>query len=281
MPGTGKVIKNRIKSIESTRQITKAMGLVASSKLGRAKERVEATRPYFNMLHETLTDIAYANTEFSSPYVRPREVKKACYVVIAGDRGLAGGYNSNLFKLAQREMAGQDAVVLPFGKKSVEYFERRQVPMLSKEWAEVARVDVAACYEASALLCEGFLSGDYDEIHLVYTNFNSMLDQSPANFKLLPLHYEKDAPKEPKMLILYEPSSEAVYDAIVPEYLAGLLYGAVCESACAELAARHTAMDAASKNADEMIDHLQLSYNRARQGAITQEITEIVAGSGE
>lgn len=277
---TGKAIKNRIKSVESTRQITKAMGLVASSKLGRAKERVERTRPYFNMLHKTLNDIAYANTDFSSPYVRCREVKRVCYVVIAGDRGLAGGYNANLFKLALRAMEGQDAVVLPMGKKSVEQFDRRQVPILSREWAEVAKLDAADCYEASGLLCEGFLKGDFDEIYLVYTNFNSMLDQSPAKLKLLPLRYEKAAAKRaPQMLILYEPSSEAVYDAIVPEYLAGLIYGAVCESSCAELAARHTAMDAASKNADEMIDNLQLSYNRARQGAITQEITEIVAGS--
>lgn len=281
MSGNSKAIRNRIKSVESTRQITKAMGLVASSKLGRAKERVERTRPYFNLLHKTLTDISYANRDFSSAYVAPREIKKSCYVVIAGDRGLAGGYNSNVFKLAQQEIGNKDAVILPIGKKCVEYFDRRAYPVLSKDWAEVAKLQVSDCYELARFLCDGFLKGEFDEIHLVYTNFVSMLQQAPGSLKLLPLNCKREAPTQPEMLLIYEPSSEAVFDAIVPEYLAGLLYGGVCESACAEVAARHTSMDAASKNADEMIDKLQLSYNRARQAAITQEITEIVGGSGQ
>ena len=202
-----KDIKLRIKSVESTMQITKAMELVASSKLRRAKERAEETRPYFTTLHECLTDIAYGNTDFSSPFVQQREVKKTCYIMIAGDRGLAGGYNTNLFKTVAEHMDGKVVCVLPIR------YERRE----AKNTAE--------------------------------------------------------------SLTIYEPSSEAVYDAIVPEYVGGLLWGAMAESVASEQGARRTAMDAASKNAGDMIEDLSLKYNRARQGAITQEITEIVAGA--
>lgn len=286
MAGSMKEIKLRIKSVESTMQITKAMELVASSKLRRAKERAENSRPYFNTLHKTLADIAASNTEFTSPYTRSREVKRSCYVVIAGDRGLAGGYNSNLFKMMDAQTEGEDYCVLPIGKKALEHYQRLGVPILTTQFAVAADISVSDCFAIADLLCRGFLAGEFDRISIGYTNFVSMLTQSPALLPLLPLETlvgpEEEKPQrdgKPRMLILYEPDSETVFNAIVPEYLSGLVYGAMCESVASEQGARRTAMDAASKNAAEMIESLNLYYNRARQAAITQEITEIVGGS--
>ena len=275
-----KDIKLRIKSVESTMQITKAMELVASSKLRHAKERVEKSRPYFEVLHEALTQIAYSNAEFHSPYLTQRTVKRTCYVVIAGDRGLAGGYNSNILKAVAAHADGKEFCVLPVGKRALDYYQRRNVEILTDRFAVAGDLEVSGCFSIAGILAKGFLAGEFDEIYVAYTNFVSMLSQQPAVLKLLPLNYDPGAAGSgPRQLTLYEPSSEEVYDAIVPEYLAGIVYGALCESVASELGARRTAMDAASKNAGEMIDSLSLNYNRARQAAITQEITEIVAGA--
>lgn len=275
-----KDIKLRIKSVQSTMQITKAMELVASSKLRRAKERAESTRPYFTTLHQTLSDIAYSNTDFSSPFVQQREVKKVCCVIIAGDRGLAGGYNSNLFKATAAAMEGKNLCALPIGKKAVEYCLRRGIEMVSQDYTSVEDLGLRDCFAMARLLCAQFREGAFDELYVGYTNFVSMLSQQPAVLKLLPIRYVREEAKtKAESLLEYEPSSGAVYNAIVPEYVGGLLWGAVAESLASELGARRTAMDAASKNAGEMIEDLSLKYNRARQGAITQEITEIVAGA--
>ena len=280
MGSSMKDIKLRIKSVESTMQITKAMELVASSKLRRAKERAESARPYFGTLHAALNDIAYGNTDFSSPFVQKREPKKACYIIIAGDRGLAGGYNSNLFKAVAAHMDSAQVCALPVGKKAVEYCVRNQIEMITDCYAVAEDVGLAECFSIADLLCDAFCKGRFDQLYVGYTNFVSMLSQQPAVLKVLPIRYERtEAKNTAENLIIYEPSCEAVYDAIVPQYVGGLLYGALAESVASELGARRTAMDAASKNAGEMIDSLSLRYNRARQGAITQEITEIVAGA--
>lgn len=274
-----KDIKLRIKSVESTMQITKAMELVASSKLRRAKERAESTRPYFTILHQTLEDIAHSNTDFSSPFVREGEVGKACYVVIAGDRGLAGGYNNNLFKAVWEDMDTRSVCALPIGKKAVEYCARRGVESLSDDYASVEDISLRDCFSIARLLCDRFRQGTFDTLYVGYTKFVSMLTQQPAVVKLLPIRHESEETGKARSLIEYEPDPAAVYNAIVPEYVGGILWGAVAESLASELGARRTAMDAASKNAGEMIEDLSLKYNRARQGAITQEITEIVAGA--
>ena len=282
-----KDIKLRIKSVESTMQITKAMELVASSKLRRAKERVERSRPYFNLIHQTLTEIAYSTTEFNSDFILERPVKKACYIVIAGDRGLAGGYNNNMFKAVMAHISeltgdGREVCVLPIGKKAVEFFDRRKIEILSRDYMIAEDVSIRNCFEIAGLIAEEFRSRRIDAVYLGYTNFVSMLTQEPAVIRMLPLKYNRSEAKEPtgpKALTIYEPSCEAVYDAMVPEYMSGMIYGGLCESVASELGARRTAMDAASKNAGEMIEDLSLRYNRARQGAITQEITEIVAGA--
>ena len=276
-----KDIKLRIKSVQSTMQITKAMELVASSKLRRAKLRAEQCRPFFDILHETLTDIASTNRDFSSPYLVQRNVKKTCYVVIAGDRGLAGGYNNSVFKLAAAHMEGKQVIVLPIGKKAHDYYHRKGVAIMSDRYISVEAMTNGDCAEMAQVLANAYLEGEFDELYVVYTNFVSMLTQDPAVMKVLPIHDSReDAGRSGAGgLILYEPSTTAVYDAIVPQYMTGILYCAVAESLASELGARRTAMEAASKNAGEMIEDLNLRFNRARQGAITQEITEIVAGA--
>ena len=275
-----KEIKNRIRSMESTRQITKAMEMVAASKLRRAQAQVLNSRPYFQILSETIGDIVAANREFSSPYLKSRSGSKVMYIVIAGDRGLAGGYNSNILKLVQSRIQDKEATVLPIGKKAVDYFRSRNIPALTEQYAEAADVGIGDCFSIAKQLSRAFLAGEYDEIHVAYTNFVSVLSQVPDTRKLLPLVREEIAVEGGSSNgIEYEPDSEEVFAAIVPEYLGGILYGAICESRAAEQAARRSAMDSATQNADDMIADLSLKFNRARQAAITQEITEIVAGS--
>ena len=280
MAANMKAVKLRIRSVQSTMQITKAMELVASSKMRRAKERVEHSRPYFETLHETLTKIAAADPRARNPYLRRDEVKRTLLIVIAGDRGLAGGYNSNVLKQAGAEEG--EVLVLPIGKRSAEYFVHHEVPLFTQEVLLAADVSVGECFQLSRQITEGYLKGEYDAVKICYTRFDSMMTQTAATMEVLPLSIEPTEQQKAdarRSQILYKPSSEEVFSAIIPEYVAGIVYGAVCESVASELAARRTAMDAATKNAGEMIDHLNLYYNRARQAAITQEITEIVAGA--
>lgn len=281
MAANMKAVKLRIKSVQNTMQITKAMELVASSKLRRAKERSETCRPYFKELYSTLQKIAYQNTEFLSVYAKEPKSEKVCYVVIAGDRGLAGGYNSNLFKCLEADAKGKDYKVLPIGKKATEYFKRRKVEIVTENFNEIAPIDVGDCFAISNLLCKDFKEGNYGTLKLVYTEFVSMLSQVPHAVSVLPLtEITTEAPTEPiKNLTLYEPDSNEVFNAIVPEYVAGVIYGAVCDSLASEQAARRTAMESATSNAEEMIETLNLHYNRARQASITQEITEIIGGA--
>ncbi|MFR5774937.1 MAG: ATP synthase F1 subunit gamma [Oscillospiraceae bacterium] len=274
-----KEIKNRIRSMESTRQITKAMEMVAASKLRRAQAQVLSSRPYFEILYSTIADIASSNRDFSSPYLQERPVKKVLYIVIAGDRGLAGGYNSNILKLVQSEIAGKDAVVLPIGKKALDYFKSKQIPTFTEQYAEAAELTVGDCFSVSKQVSKAFLAGEFDQITVAYTNFVSVLAQTPAAMQLLPLKKPEKKESTNQGDILYEGDSEEVFAAIIPEYLGGVIYGALCESRASEQAARRAAMDSATQNADDMIDDLSLKFNRARQAAITQEITEIVAGS--
>lgn len=276
-----KDIKLRIRSMESTKQITKAMEMVAASKLRRAQDRVQKSRPYFEVLYQAVTDIGMGNFDVSSPYVCRRDVKSACYIVIAGDRGLAGGYNHNILKLAEEKMADQNAVVLPIGKKALEHFRAHGYSILTDAYAEAAALSISDCFTMARSVCKEFRSEQFDEVHLAYTSFASILVQTPCILPVLPLAAPERPVQHPgvQQQTLYEPSSEAVFDAIIPEYMGGMIYGALCESVASELGARRTAMDAATKNAEDMIDDLSLKYNRARQGAITQEITEIVAGA--
>ena len=274
-----KEIKNRIRSMESTKQITKAMEMVAASKLRQAQARILNSRPYFEILYSTINDIVDSTQDFSSVYLNRRDGKRSAYIVIAGDRGLAGGYNNNILKLAYAEMEGKDAVVLPIGKKSVDFFRSRGIPMLTERHAEAADVSISDCFAMAKQLCADYRAGKFDEICVAFTNFVSVLSQTPATLPLLPLVRHKTSHSGITSDVVYEPDPETVLDAIIPEYLGGVIYGALCESRAAEQAARRTAMDTATQNAEDMIADLSLKYNQARQAAITQEITEIVAGS--
>ena len=274
-----KEIKNRIRSMESTKQITKAMEMVAASKLRRAQSRVASSRPYFEILYAAIQEIASSNRDFSSPYLKERPEGKDLHIVISGDRGLAGGYNSNVLKLAWSKMEGKEATVLPIGKKTVDFFKNRDIPMMTQIYTEAEGMSLGDCFTAAKDICKRYLNGEFHHIYITYTNFVSVLSQTPETRQLLPLIKPQET-EEAKLQsdIMYEPGSEEVFDTIIPEYLGGVLYGALCESRAAEQAARRTAMDSATQNADEMIADLSLKYNRARQAAITQEITEIVAG---
>ena len=276
-----KDIKLRIKSVENTMQITKAMELVASSKLKKARDRMESARPYFMTLFNTLNDIAAYTVDFSSPFLVKRPVKKSAYVLIAGDRGLAGGYNNNMFKLFTAHSQDKNAVVIPVGKKAVDFCKRRNIEIFTEEYSLVEDLSSADCTDMGDLLAESFEKGEIDEVFICYTTFVSMLSQSPEIIQVLPLVSVNADTYQRNTITEYEPDPEELFHMLVPQFVTGLVYGAVTESWASELAARRTAMDAASKNAQEMVSGLSLQYNRARQAAITQEITEIVAGAGE
>ena len=276
-----KEIKNRIRSMESTKQITKAMEMVAASKLRRAQAQVLNSRPYFESIYSVIRDIVNTNQDVSLPYLAPEKnaAKKIAYVVIAGDRGLAGGYNSNILKLCYAEMQGSAAAVLPIGKKALDFFRSRKLECINDFYAEAEDVSVGDCFSIAKGLCRAFRAGEFDEVRIGYTNFVSVLSQTPCTMKLLPLSEVAKDGQASASDILYEPDSVEVFETIIPEYIGGVIYGALCESRAAEQAARRTAMDSATQNADDMIADLSLKFNQARQAAITQEITEIVAGS--
>lgn len=273
-----KDISRRIRSMSSTRQITRAMEMVAASKLRKAQERVTNSRPYFQELYATITRLASTSEDMAAPYVARREEKKVCCIVIAGDRGLAGGYNSNIIKLTAAELQGKDFCVVPIGKRAFDHFKSHGAEILTQDYREAAGITVGDCFTLSKQLTRQYLAGSFDRLMIAYTGFTSMLSQTPVMLPILPLSITAQDGNTLEER-LYEPDPKTVFDAIIPEYVGGIVYGALCESVASELAARRTAMDAATKNADEMIEELNLKYNRARQGAITQEITEIVAGA--
>ena len=275
-----KSLRNRIKSVDSTLHLTKAMGLVASSKIKKATENMIKGRQYSLALEDAVKTLAQSSECKKSPYLKANNSDKICLVVIAGDRGLAGGYNNNLFKLFEELKADKNVCVLPIGKRSVDYCTRKGYEIISSDYTSVEDVDVGDCFEIAGSLCELFSEGAFDELYVVYTNFASMLTQDPGSLKILPLDASIAANANDNHFMLVEPGAEAVFNSIVPDSIAGLVWGAVCESFTSELAARRTAMESATSNADDIIADLQLKYNKARKSSITQQITEIVSGAG-
>ena len=273
-----KAIKRRIKSVGSTKQITNAMQLVASSKLRKAKIRAEQTRPYFNELYKTMCEIASANDDFSTVFTTKREVKSKLFIVIAGDRGLAGGYNSNVLKMAvaAHEKDAQKPKIIAIGKKSAEYFEKHEYDVVAS-FANIAEdIKPNTAQDIVDIAIRMFTSGEIDEVDVFYTMFISSMSQEPETMKLLPLD---TANLEATSKMTYDPSPEAVFNRIVPKFTASLLMCAVVESFASEQGARRTAMEAATDNADAMTENLSLLYNRARQASITTEIIDIVSGA--
>ena len=277
-----KEIKTRIKSVESTKQITKAMELVSSSKFRKAKERAESSRPYFNTLYNTVQDIAKNTSNSRNVFLKERKVNNVCYIVIAGDRGLAGGYNSNILKAVIAHNKLGTGKVITVGKKAKESLSKRGYEVIDYiESVEKCVYEDANRVAQTAM--EAYKNGEVDEVNLVYTEFISALSQEPKIVKLLPVtidntNTEKEV-KKGKAAVQYLPSADAVLGYVLPKYVSGSVYGAIAESFASEQAARRTAMESATDNANEMISKLELVYNRARQAAVTQEISEIVGGA--
>ena len=277
-----KEIKTRIKSVESTKQITKAMELVSSSKFRKAKESAESARPYFNTLYNTVQDIAKNTSNSRNVFLKERKVNNVCYIVIAGDRGLAGGYNSNILKAVIAHNKLGTGKVITVGKKAKESLSTRGYEVIDYIESVEKCVYEDANRVAQAAM-EAYKNGEVDEVNLVYTEFISALSQEPKIVKLLPVtidntNTEKEV-KKGKAAVQYLPSADAVLGYVLPKYVSGSVYGAIAESFASEQAARRTAMESATDNANEMISKLELVYNRARQAAVTQEISEIVGGA--
>ena len=277
-----KEIKTRIKSVESTKQITKAMELVSSSKFRKAKERAESSRPYFNTLYNTVQDIAKNTSNSRNIFLKERKVNNVCYIVIAGDRGLAGGYNSNILKAVIAHNKLGTGKVITVGKKAKESLSKRGYEVIDYiESVEKCVYEDANRVAQTAM--EAYKNGEVDEVNLVYTEFISALSQEPKIVKLLPVTIDntntETEVKKSKAAVQYLPSADAVLGYVLPKYVSGSVYGAIAESFASEQAARRTAMESATDNANEMISKLELVYNRARQAAVTQEISEIVGGA--
>ena len=278
-----KDVKRRIKSVESTRQITKAMELVASSKLRRAKERALAAQPFFAAVYDTMADVSRDHV-FSSIYTKKEVLKTVLLVVIAGDRGLAGGFNNNVLKLAlekanEHKKDGYTVKVITIGKKAVEYFRKRDFEVLDEYPGIAESLNVYDSLDIAENIIARFRMSEFDRVELVYTTFVSALTQEPVFMPILPVKEMISGSGQKKSLMIYDPSPEEVFDGLIPQYISGIIYAATVDSFASEQAARRTAMESASDNADEMIENLSLMYNRARQGQITQELTEIASGS--
>ena len=274
-------IKRRRSSIQSTQQITKAMKLVSTVKLQKAKNRAEETNPYFNHMYQTVVSMLKRSGTIMHPYLTAGESSKKAVVVITSNRGLAGGYNSNVVKLiTDSGWNKEDVTVYAIGNKGKEALERRGYTVLA-DYSEVIESPV---YEDAAAVCgqvlKAFQEGEIGEIYLAYTHFKNTVSHEPTLMKLIPVEIdETEETENSNILMNYEPNDEEALDMIIPKYITSLFYGALVEAVASENGARMQAMDSATSNAEEMISDLSLKYNRARQGSITQELTEIIAGA--
>ncbi|MDE7008710.1 MAG: ATP synthase F1 subunit gamma [Lachnospiraceae bacterium] len=281
-------IKRRKGSIQSTQQITKAMKLVSTVKLQRAKQNAEKSKSYFQYMFDTVNSILSRTGNLDHKYLRAGETGKKAVIVITSNRGLAGGYNSNVTKLITKgELADEDLLIYTIGKKGREALQRRYE--IKADYSDVIEEPVYA--DAMAICKEvlnAFAKGEISEIYLAYTGFKNTVVHVPTLLKLLPVEIgggeameaqaEGDA-GDAKALMNFEPEDEEALNMLIPKYITSLIYGAMIEAVASENGARMQAMDSATSNAEEMIDHLTLLYNRARQGSITQELTEIIAGA--
>ncbi|MFB5266767.1 ATP synthase F1 subunit gamma [Paenibacillus enshidis] len=277
-------IKRQIKSVQNTKQITKAMEMVAASKLRKAQEKADAARPYAEKLKEVVASIATGTKGIKHPMLETRPVKKTAYLIITSDRGLAGGYNSNILRavtatLAERHSSQDEFVLFVIGRKGRDFFIRRGYTLAdtvtdlsdSPSFADIKSI----AYNA----VQGYEQSNFDELYICYNRFVNALTQIPTVDRLLPMATPAAAEASLSASYEYEPSAEGVLEALLPRYAETLIYGALLDGKASELGAKMTAMGSATKNATKMINELRLTYNRARQAAITQEITEIVAGA--
>lgn len=280
-------IKRRIRSVQSTRQITKAMTMVAAAKLRRAQERAEGSRPYTEKMSEVIATVAARIDAVEHPLLEVRDIKKTGYLVITSDQGLAGGYNSNLLRhltqtIKERHKSMDEYEFFVIGKKGSEYLKRREYPIVDQVLGLSDNPTFAEIKNISNRVVDMYAQGVFDEVYLYYNEFVSTMTQVPTEKKLLPLTDIEGAEVEGGSMdayIEFEPSAEEVLGTLLPRYADTLIYSALLNAKASENGARMTAMDSATNNADEMVDSLTLTYNRARQASITQELTEIVAGA--
>lgn len=282
MAGSGtRDIKRKIRSVNSTMQITKAMELVSTAKLRRARSKMDITKPYFDTVKRAVQDILSEDKSIRMRYVAEHEIKKTLYVVIAGDRGLCGGYNINAIKKAISEVEDKgDAKFITVGKKAYEVINRNGYEIEDYFLNISEKPQYFDAVQIARRAIKLFDSGEVDAIKLVYTKFASTISQVPMSIQLLPIEHDGENQKEASdEFVNYEPSADEVLRYIIPKYVESTIYGGLIESAASEQAARRVAMESASDNAEDIIEELSLSFNQARQAAITQEISEIVGGA--
>jgi len=280
-------IKRRRNSIQSTQQITKAMKLVATAKLQKAKDGALKVRPYFHKMHDTIASILAASSNISHEFLDQREGNKNTYIVITSNRGLAGGYNNNVCKLViahHLEDISEQADIIAVGRKGRDVFRRKGYEILKSFNAIIEKPSFSDAALISEEVLKGFLNNEIDHVYIAYTAFESTLNQEAKLIKLLPLDpkdFSVDKNLEASLApsVNYEPGPEEVLNNIIPQYVTSIIFGALRESSASEHGARMTAMDSATNNASDMIDKLTLQYNRARQASITQELSEIVGGA--
>ena len=285
-----KEIRTHIKSVEATLKITNAMYLISSSSMRKARNRLNSVMPYFNKLSYTIADILHHSPNLQHAYFHQRpdvqpEDRKIGYIVVTGDKGLAGAYNHNILKLTEQELRKTNHPVLFLvGQMGRIAFANKNVTVAPDFMYSSQNPTMAMARSMSAPLLHQYLTGELDEVWIVYTHMINPLHLEPMLVQLLPLSrdifsYTSREDDSYPHNVSYYPSEQEVLDQLVPDYFAGMLFGALVESFCSEQSARMTAMDASTKNAKEMLRNLNLTYNRARQSAITQEITEIVGGA--
>lgn len=273
-------IKRRKSRIQSTLQITKAMKLVSTVKLQKAKKKSEETRPYFNDMYRTVSSILKRSENRLYPYRKAPESSKKAVIVITSNRGLAGGYTANVVRLVtESDLKKEDVSIYAIGHKGREALERKGYSIVS----DASAIMEAPVYEDAAVISDRVLKAyqkeEIGEIYLAYTHFTNTISREAKLVKLLPVDIEEAAELDSDVWMSYEPNEEEALSVMIPKYVTSLIYGALVEAAASENAARMQEMDTASNNAEEMIRDLSLKYNRARQSAITQELTEIIAGA--
>ena len=279
-------IQRRRSSISSIGQITKAMKLVSTVKLQKTKTRAESAKPYFNMMYETVTNILSRSGQINHPFLKSGQSQEKCVIVITSNRGLAGGYNSNVNKLVTGSgFAKEQVKLITIGKKGREYLEKRGY-QVDADYSDVINNPMFSdAKEISEKVLNDFVSGKIGEIYVAYTSFKNTVVHEPKLMKLLPMEFseeelvKKSEEADSAAPMNYEPNEEEALDVIVPKYMTSILFGALIEAVASENGARMQAMDSATSNAQEMLDQLSLQYNRARQSSITQELTEIIAGA--
>ncbi|MBQ9562982.1 MAG: ATP synthase F1 subunit gamma [Lachnospiraceae bacterium] len=274
-------IKRRRESVRSTGQITKAMKLVATVKLQKARVHALETQPYFDAMFRTVRSVIAHSQGLSSPLTRGNGSKKRAVLLMTSNRGLAGGYNNNIIKTVMSQMSSEDTVIYPVGRKGRDMLAKRGYE-IGNDYSDVINQPLYS--DAIAIgkdLLSAFMNGEVGEIWIAYTFFKNTVSHIPEMKKLLPLSAEDFTADEdePDLMMNFEPGEERALELIVPKYLNSLIYGGLIQAFASENGARMQAMDNATSNAEEMMEHLSLQYNRARQSAITQELTEIVAGA--